>query len=252
MGMNTLINGLGRGLSFAIPSNMLSDVGRELITTGHVTHPWLGITVSTLGDDDASLSRFPGVNAGVCVLTIEANAPAYNSDLRPNDVITSVDGVSVQSAHDLQHEVLRKKVGQSVDLKVWRSGKTLDVSVVTDELPADLTRIAENHSKAKTAFYEMYGLELAPPHPAGQSEPVKNKLGDGVAVNGVLSDSPASRAGVQPGDLITAVGEKAVTDSVACLEELTSRTGQPRTVLSILRNGKKTRAILDTEKADHP
>ena len=150
MGMNTLINGLGRGLSFAIPSNMLADVGGALIATGHVSHSWLGVTVYSPDDELAVSEHFPSVAEGVCVKEIVANAPAYRSDLRPMDVITKVDGLSVRTSHDLQREILRRKVGQSVTLSVWRAGKTFDIAVVTDELPADLTKLAEAHpSKAK-------------------------------------------------------------------------------------------------------
>ena len=125
----------------------------------------LGISVATLDDDMEDSDRFRGLTGGVYVETIEADAPAYKSDLRPNDVITQVDGVPVLTTNDLQREVLRKKVGQSVDLSVWRAGKMMDIAIVTDELPADMAKVAENHTRAITAIYEMYGLELAPPAP---------------------------------------------------------------------------------------
>ena len=80
MGMNTLINGVGRGLAFAIPSNMLTDIGGELIANGHVDHAWLGITVSTLDDERDGPGHVHGpAEGGVSVDTIEADAPAYKS-----------------------------------------------------------------------------------------------------------------------------------------------------------------------------
>jgi len=252
MGMNTLINGVGRGLAFAIPANMLNTVGSELIATGKVSHPWLGIEVSTLDEDAPIAGRFRGIESGVCVDTIEANAPAYKSDLRPYDVVTKVDGVSVLTAHDLQHEILRKKVGQSVDLSVWRAGKSFDIAIVTDELPADLTKFADNHTKAKTIYYEMYGLDLAPPQSGSQGQPATNKPAGGVTVNTVLSDTPASRAGVQSGDIITAVDEKPVADAVSCLQLLGSSGSHPHTILSLLRHGQKSRAILETGTGNKP
>jgi len=258
MGMNTLINGVGRGLSFAIPSDMLRDVGGALIATGRVAHPWLGITVRALEDeldDETSGSeRFRGVDGGVCVETIEANAPAYKSDLRPKDVITSVDGVPVLTAHDLQHEILRKKVGQSVALSVWRAGKTFDIAIVTDELPADLTKIAEAHSQAKTRPSDdtSYGLEFSASHPGGQTQPVRDKINAAATVTAVLSDSPSGRAGVRPGDIITAVDGKPVTDPAACVELLAAHRGASGPVLSFSRDGQKTKAVLDTGGSDKP
>jgi Do/DeqQ family serine protease len=247
IGMNTLINGVGRGLAFAIPANMLSDVGGELIAHGKVSHPWLGITVSTLDEEEGAGGRFKDLDSGVCVDTIEANAPAFKSDLRPFDVIMKVDSVPVLTAHDLQREILRKKVGQSVDISVWRDGKSFDIAITTEELPADLTKLAANHSKAKTIFYQMYGLELAPPPAAGQDQPVDNKGTDaGVRVNGVLPDTAGSKAGVQVGDIITAVEDKPVANAPACLDLLNAAKGHPHTTLTIVRQGQKSRAVLDT------
>src|SRR5437764_14193482 len=51
IGMNTLINGLNRGLGFAIPSNMVKEIGDELIAGRKIMRPWLGIRIETLGDD---------------------------------------------------------------------------------------------------------------------------------------------------------------------------------------------------------
>ena len=248
IGMNTLINGLGRGLSFAIPSNMLNEVGGDLIATGHASHPWLGVQVKSLkdelDDDPSGTERFRGLDNGVCVETIEANAPAYKSDLRPKDVVISVDGVPVLAAHDLQREILRKKVGQTVDLSVWRAGKPLDIKIVTDELPADFTQVRLVHSKAKSRPGDdtSYGLKF----PRSPLPDIQAKA----AVTAVLSGSPARRAGVQVGDIITAVDQKPVTDSASCLELLAAHRGASGPILSINRNGQKARAVLDTGDFD--
>jgi serine protease Do len=241
MGMNTLINGLARGLSFAIPSNMLDQVGSALIATGHVIHPWLGISVQSLDDEPSAPQRFPGLTEGVCVDTIEANAPAYKSDLRPMDVITKVDGVSVITSHDLQREILRKNVGQTVSLTVWRAGKTFDIPVVTDALPTDLTTIARNAPRAKIrpADDTSYGLQFST-----QPQPVHDA--NGAAVTEVQPDSPAGRAGLQPGDVITAVDQKPVTDAPSALELLAAHRGAKGPLVFFTRSGQKIRAVLDS------
>src|SRR5206468_3193376 len=92
IGMNTLINGMNRGLGFAIPINMAKEIGAELVASHKIVRPWLGIRIETLGDDPAIRDLFKGTEKGVVVRTIEADAPASRSDLRPFDVITQVDG----------------------------------------------------------------------------------------------------------------------------------------------------------------
>src|SRR6266576_4000500 len=122
IGMNTLINGLNRGLGFAIPANMIKEIGTELIAGHKIMRPWLGIRIETLGDDPRIRDLFKGADKGVVVRTIEADAPAYKSELRPFDVVTQVDDNSVTTDSQLQHEILKKKIGQKVELTVWRKG----------------------------------------------------------------------------------------------------------------------------------
>jgi S1-C subfamily serine protease len=58
--MNTLINGLNRGLGFAIPSNLVSEIGQQLIAGHKIIRPWLGIRIETLGDDSSIRELFKG------------------------------------------------------------------------------------------------------------------------------------------------------------------------------------------------
>src|SRR5947208_8531048 len=118
IGMNTLINGMNRGLGFAILINMAKEIGAELVAGHKIVRPWLGIAIETLGDDSEIRDLFKGTDKGVVVRTIEADAPASKSDLHPFDVITHVDGTPIDSDSQLQHEILKKKVGQNLELTV--------------------------------------------------------------------------------------------------------------------------------------
>ena len=149
VGMNTLINGIGRGLAFAIPSAMFMEVSQQLIATGKMRRSCLGVRIETLADNPNLREQLKGLEKGVFVHTIEADAPAYKSDLRPDDVITAVDGVPVIAARDLQREIVRKKIGQTVQLSVWRAGKSLQIPVTTGELPASFTRVSTSPAPKK-------------------------------------------------------------------------------------------------------
>src|SRR5436190_16053787 len=65
VGMNTLINGLNRGLGFAIPSNLTKEIGQQLIAGKKITRPWLGIGIETLGEDPTIREVLKGVEHGV-------------------------------------------------------------------------------------------------------------------------------------------------------------------------------------------
>ncbi|MEA3186834.1 MAG: serine protease Do [Chthoniobacter sp.] len=246
IGMNTLINGIGRGLAFAIPSNMLTDVGDQLMANGKITRPWLGIRIETLGDNPSLAEHITGVEKGVVVDTIEPDAPAYKSDLRPADVITRVDGIPVASARDLQKEVLKKKVGQSVELAIWRNGKPMKVAVTTGELPSDFAKVANTTAPKKapeTSVDALYGLKV---QDLGKelAEKMKTKSGGGVVVTEVEAGSVADEAGIERGDVITEVDEKPVQNSAAFHTALKTRDSSKGVLLFIERSGQKTYAVL--------
>src|SRR5947209_14831249 len=147
IGMNTLINGMNRGLGFAIPVNMAKEIGTELIAGHKIMRPWLGIRIETLGDDPSIRDLLNGADKGVVVRTIEADAPASKSDLRPFDLITQLDGTPIETDSQLQHEVLKKKIGQSVQLTVWRKGQTVKVPIKTGELPNEISRTSNESDR---------------------------------------------------------------------------------------------------------
>lgn len=253
IGVNTLVNGLHRGLGFAIPSKIARAVSDELIASGRVVRPWLGIRIETLGDNPG-LQRMMGVEQGVLVRTIEPDAPAARSELQPADVIVAVDGEEVVTARDLQQTILRKKVGQAVDLKVWRrgvrEGAFRTVAVTTEELP-QAPLIA---SRGRPA----------PPRPpsGGDGEPETGPLGlmvqdipekaaeqmglasPGVIVTHVEPGGPAALAGLQLKDVITGVGPTPVRDTASFEEAMADLGDAAAAVLLIERGGKKTYAIL--------
>ncbi len=236
VGMNTLINGIGRSLAFAIPANMLDEVGRQLIATGRMQRAWLGIRIETLNAKAALRSHITGVEQGVIVDTIEADAPAYKRDLRPADVITEIDGVKVVTTRDLQQQIFRKKIGQPVQLTVWRGSGTLRIAVATGELPTQVTKVANTTPAEKAeAKAETLGLRLRDAKPRGAQ------------VVGVLPDSPASHAEVFADDIIPAVDARPVTDAAGCVSAITTGlVSQPGkgVLLNLERKGRRTFAIL--------
>src|ERR1700758_2929710 len=147
IGMNTLINGMNRGLGFAIPINMAKEIGTALVAGRKIMRPWLGIRIETLGDDPTLRDLFKGADKGVVVRTIEADAPASKSDLRPFDLITHVDGTPIDTDSQLQHEILKKKVGQKLELTVWRKAQTIKIPIKTGELPNEITRASNDPAR---------------------------------------------------------------------------------------------------------
>jgi Do/DeqQ family serine protease len=246
IGMNTLINGLNRGLGFAIPINLAKEIGAELVAGHKIVRPWLGIRIETLGDDSSIRDLFKGIEKGVVVRTIEADAPAYKSDLRPFDVITQVDGTAVETDSQLQHEILKKKVGQNVELTVWRKGQTMKVPVKTGELPNEIARASNEPIKPAQPKQEdvgKFGLQVQ-----DLTKEVAERLHlgvqQGVIVTDVSDNSIAAQQNIQREDIITEVDGKPVNNVASFREALTKADPKRGVLLYLDRKGSKTFAVL--------
>src|SRR5438067_8258254 len=198
--MNTLINGINRGLGFAIPINLAKEIGDGLVAGRKIMRPWLGIRIETLGDDPSIRDLFNGIEKGVVVRTIEADAPAYKSDLRPFDVITQVDANSVTTDSQLQHEILKKKIGQKVELTVWRKGQTLRVPVTTGELPNEISRASneparppQNRDEEEDGKFGLQVQEMT----KEMAQRLKVGVKRGVIVTDVTENSMAAQQGIE-------------------------------------------------------
>lgn len=247
VGMNTLINGLNRGLGFAIPSNLTNEIGQQLMAGHKILRPWLGIRIESLGDDPAIRDLFKGLDKGVVVRTIEADAPAYKSDLRPFDVITQVDGAAVTTDTQLQREILKKKIGQNVELTVWRKGQTLKIPVTTGELPNEISQASNGVKPPAPSKPEdstnKFGLQV---QELTKEVAQRLKLGvdQGVIVTDVAENSLAAAQDIQREDVITEVDGRKITSLASFKDALNKADPRKGVLLYLDRKGGKTFAVL--------
>ena len=167
------------------------------------------------------------------VRTIKADAPASRSDLRPFDVITQVDGTAVTTDSQLQHEILRKRVGQKLQLTVWRRGQTIKIPVTTGELPNEIAR-ASNESAPRPNEPREEELGKLGLQVQDLSKEVAERLHlsvqQGVIVTDVADSSIAADEGLEREDVITEVDGKPVT-SVKTFRDALNRADPKRGVL---------------------
>ena len=247
IGINTLIAGMNRGLGFAVPSNIAKEVSRQLIATGRVSRPWLGISIMGIDENPRARAYFPDVKQGVVVSGVDPDAPAGSSDLREWDVILKVDGVPVAYSRDLQREILKKGIGQDVKLDLWRGGQVINIAVRTAEQPQRMMRASNNRrNKAPQAP----GMKKNAPQPTSSGSGVTvedipgNSSVKGVRVTEVAPESAAAAAGLQAGDIITEAGGKAVTGKKDYDEIMGQVDPQRGVMLMVNRDGQQTFSIL--------
>src|SRR5438067_4848034 len=157
IGINTAIyspseNSGSVGIGFAIPADTVKRITADLLTTGYVRHPWLGIA-STI-----NIADFPGLanslrlstDRGLMIVDTYQNSPASRAGLRGatdevrigrrrlpvgGDVLLEFQGKAINSVQELATEVDRYKAGDKVTLTIVRGNKKMDVPLTLSEAP---------------------------------------------------------------------------------------------------------------------
>jgi len=134
IGINTLkLSGSGiEGMGFAIPINETIEIYEDLIEHGKVLRPYIGIGGIDLDEASAEYYNLP---TGIYVKEIYSNSPAALADLKQGDVITAIDGIKVNTMNELNDIKNNKKIGDEINLDVYRSGETKQIKIKLAEMP---------------------------------------------------------------------------------------------------------------------
>ena len=216
IGINTLIRGVNTGIGFAVPVNLAKRVADMLIEDGKVTRAWLGVSITTLREDADYRDLAVGVEDGVVVRQFVPGGPAENSDLELADVITAVDGNSVNSAEELKRELRLKKAGDSVTLGLMRNGKAREIEVETGAFPEEFTAVSrlrrpERKPEAETKA-KLLGMTVRDITP-DLAKRFEVEDDEGVIVTEIENDSAAAEKTISLGDIVTRINSVPV-DSV--------------------------------------
>ena len=234
VGINTAIasrSGAWQGIGFAIPVNEAKYVYNELKSHGKVTRGWLGVSILdvTKDPDTAKALGFTG-KEGVLVEETLPGTPAYGK-LKHGDIITAVDDKDVHGTLQLRNLIADVHPGQSVDMTVFRDGKNDHVKVKIAEQPEDLsmasiTRGGNNHQGQANGTANSLGMHLST---LNDQLAQRFGLGDnakGVVVTSVQPNTPAFKAGLRPGDLISEINRKPVTSARQATEAIDQNKGK--------------------------
>ncbi len=230
IGMNTAIytSAAGsEGVGFALPSNILLTVYNQLISPAHkVTRGSIGIQFQAA--QNSAVGRVYGfASGGVRISTVTPNQPAAKAGLKPDDIITSVDGKTVKDGDELVGIISEKAPGSTVRLGYVREGKsqTAEVGIVDrSKITADLDKTDDTDTPDQVdAGQTKLGItEQAVP--AAQAS--KMGVRGGVIVTAVRPGSFAEDVGLAAGAVITAINRKPVNSEA-----------DYRAIVSGLKNG---------------
>lgn len=239
VGVNTAIigpSGGNVGIGFAVPSNMVASVVRQLVKFGRVRRGRLGIMIQELTPDlTASLNLEKGAR-GVLVTRVAAGSTAQRAGLSAGDLVVKVDGRSVTSAAELRNKVGLVPIGESVEMEVLRGGQRRSVKVEIGGY-----HVAQVRSEGGTTEISVPKLAGATFRDIEPSDPFHGRA-QGVVIDTVNQGSPAWQQGLRPGDLVVAVNRVAMP-GLAEFGAVLSRSGQAL-ALNILRGNTRLFVIV--------
>jgi serine protease Do len=232
VGINTAIfspSGGNVGIAFAIPASTAKQVVQDLMKDGSVARGWLGVEIQPVNSDIAESLGLKS-DKGALVSSAQDDGPAKTAGIVAGDVITQVDGKNVDSTRELARLVAGYTPGTSVDVTVWRDGKSETVKVNLGELPKpDKQASADDQTAPSSPTDSLADLGLTV---TGSDD------GKGLVVTDVDPDSDAADRGIQAGDVITAVNSeevgsvKDITDAMA----QAAKAGRKSVLVQISRN----------------
>jgi S1-C subfamily serine protease len=133
------------GIGFAVPVNTAKELLPQLREGGEIEHAWLGVQMSDVDKDVAKELDLP-VDHGALVVEATEDGPADDAGLRGGDpetgeggdVITAIDGKTVNTSDDLAGAIAGKQPGDSVELEYYRDGERETVEIELGERPSSL------------------------------------------------------------------------------------------------------------------
>jgi serine protease Do len=246
IGVNTAIyspSGGNIGIAFAIPSETTQNVVASLRDNGSVQRGWIGIQIQPVTPEIAEGLRLPRPE-GALVAGVQQGSPAAAADLKPSDVVVSVDGQPVRDARDLTRRIGAARPGTSVRLTVLRDGAERTVQLTLGQLPGEARRAAPEDGRRDRRGELNPDRDQSPAAPRlGMSiEPAGR--GEGMVVTEVDPSGPAAQRGIRAGDVILDVAGRPVTSLRDVREALSAaRADGRRTALIRLRSGESQRFV---------
>jgi Do/DeqQ family serine protease len=209
------------GIGFAIPTNLAKAVMDQIVEHGDVQRGRIGIVGQSLSPELAKAFNIETAR-GVVVTQVVEDSPAAKAGVRAEDVIVQVDGREVRDMMMLRNTIGLKRVGETVRLRVIRDGRARNLNVT---IGGDV----ETATSGERLHPRLAGAEITP---IAEDHPLAGEV-KGVMVRAVDPASVAARAGLRPGDVITAVNRK----NVETMEAFREAAGVQGQLLLHIRRG---------------
>ncbi len=236
IGINTAIfsrNGGYMGIGFAIPSNMASNIMKQIIETGTVTRGFLGVALQPVDKELADAFNLDKPE-GALISKVEKDSPADKGGLKQGDIILEYNNTPIrsQSLGSFKNDISMIKPGSTIKFKINRKGKIMEIPIMIGSA-SDADALAGGVTSKIGIEAENLTPELAAQLGYSSSE-------EGVVITKVKPGSAAAMAGIRPGFIILSVNHKKVLNTTDFAQALNEAAEQKR-VLLLIRQGNMNR-----------
>jgi len=234
------------------------ETGDINVVIGDDGSSWLGVETHEVTADKAKELKL-SAERGVVLGKIVPDSPAAKAGLKENDVVTEINGQRVEGAAQFRRMIHEIPAGRTIQLTVWRDGRTQTINATLGKSEQGRHAMKMMTPTPGTFAFRMPEMPEIPSMewngtmlPGGQprlgidAEEISGQLGaffgapdgEGILVRDVASGSPAEKAGVKAGDVITSLNGERIRTVGELREKLSAkRDDKDRTVkLGVLRN----------------
>jgi S1-C subfamily serine protease len=127
-GASTVVEGLG----FSIPSNTVQAITTQLLKTGQLARPLLGVQYQSIDPQIARMYGLP-VQYGAYVTSVSQGSPADTAGIHQDDIITMIDNVAIDDQHPYMNVLFGHAPGDTITLTVARDTQTLKFKVTLEK-----------------------------------------------------------------------------------------------------------------------
>ncbi len=238
IGINTAIINYAQGIGFAIPSNTVKFVTRQLIENGEVKRGWMGVGIDFISDELKRKSKYKKVK-GVVVNSVFDGQPAAKAGIKVGDIILKIAGSRVDSPSKMIRLIGSITPGQTVSVDILRDGKVKTLTVLLAKRFEGPVQIAKlNPEKPRPLGFTVQGLD----------EDIRKLFNlaniNGLVVTEVQPDGAAQLGGLQRGDVITAVNGRRISQKKDLDSVLESKSESQPLFLLIVRMKETIRLTL--------
>jgi len=224
VGINTAIYQKAQGIGFAIPINKAKRIVKELLRSGEVRFPWLGLEVQDLTPQLRAYFDLRELASGVLVSDVHAQGPAARAGIKRGDILLDLEGIPLTSSSSYHDALAEYTPSDRIRITILRNKKRQQVHVQATAFPKGL---------ALEIVRQRLGIEVDEMVPGALK---RHGLEGGVAIRGIRSGSEAARIGLKEGDIILGVNDVPVTD-MEKFKEAISRVHHLPSLTLLIRRG---------------